>query len=134
MPRKAFKKGVIKPGITNADHYRALIYQLVFVIGDDPAIIPDEQTSPTRGEVVDWLWTAVTAFDDMWDISGHTDGELRILHIKLKDGVMGGMKLVFPKHSHKKIKFHFNLHTCDNIRKWGSLRVIDTRSVMLLYY
>jgi hypothetical protein len=127
MPRQHFPKSVLKGGIMEADDYRALIYQLSIVIGDDPAIIPDDQVNPTRGEVASWLWLAVTTFDSMWDISGHTDGDLRTLHVSIKDNLMAGMKIVFPTHSLKKIKFHFNLHNTDNIRWFGSLRLIDSR-------
>jgi hypothetical protein len=111
---------------------------MVFVIGDDPSIIPDAPKTtkkrargvhppPKRSDIVDWLWHAATLFDELWDVSGQTDGELRILHYRLKTEVMEGMKVAFPNHSCQFSKFHFCLHLCDEIRFFGSLRLIDTR-------
>jgi hypothetical protein len=120
----AYFSGVfaVSSGLT-ADEMRALLYQLIFCIGTQPDII---YSDARRKRLVKFLWMLMTTVDLLWCIYGHSELQLRAIHLCLKS-CMRECKKVFRRRSWFFIKFHFLVHLCDVVRWFGSLRIVDTR-------
>jgi hypothetical protein len=72
--------GVFVVTTLTADEMKGLLYQLIFCIGTQPDII---YSDTHRKRLVNFLWMLMTTIDLLWCIYGHSELQLRSIHLRV---------------------------------------------------